>query len=134
MGLLRARSHDARLQDLQPQRFVERADLDAKADAQARAYSLVERFEIVRRAVGGHDHLAPGVEQSIERVAELGLDVFPLQELRVIKNEEVDCSQPLLKGDRRLGLERGDETVHEFLGGQIDDRTPLLSGGMGDRL
>ena len=67
-------------------------------------------------------------------MTELGLDVFSLQELRVVKNEEVDCSQPLLKGDRSLGLERGDEAVHKFLGGQIDDRTSLMSGGMGDRL
>ena len=134
MRLLRARRRDARLQDLQPQRFVERADLDAEADAQARAHALVERFQVVRRAVGGDDHLAARVEQSIERVTEFSLDVFPLKELRVVKNEQVDRSQPLLEGDRRLGLQRGDEAVHEFLGGQIDDRAPLLGRGMRDRL
>ncbi len=134
MGLLGPRSRDARLEDLEPQRLVERADLDAKADAEARAHALVERFQIVRRTVGGDDHLAPRVEQSVERVTEFGLDVLALQELRVVEDQEVDRSQPLLEGDRRLRLERGDEAVHEFLGRQIDDRAPLLSGGMGDRL
>ena len=133
-GCSHARRGDPRLQDLEPQRLVERADLDAKADAEARADTLVERFEIVRRAVGGHDHLAPGVEQGVQRMTEFGLDRLALQELGVVENEEVDRSQPLLEGDRGLGLERGDETVHESLGGQIDDRASLARGGMRDRL
>ena len=132
--LERPRRRDARLQDLQPQRLVERADLHAKPDAQARAHALVERFKIVRRTVGGHDHLAPGVEQSVERMTELGLDRLSLQELGVVENQQVDRSQPLLERDRSLRLERGDESVHELLGGQIDDRAPLLTGGMRDRL
>ena len=67
-------------------------------------------------------------------MTEFGLDRLSLQELRVVENEEVNCSQPLLEGDRGLGLERGDETVHESLGGQIDDRAPLARGGMRDPL
>jgi hypothetical protein len=96
--------------------------------------TLIERFQIVRRAVGGDDHLAPGVKQGIERVAEFRLNIFALQELRIVKDEKVDPSQPLLEGDRRLRLERGDEAVHKFFRGQIDNRTPLLSCGMGDGL
>src|SRR5271163_2253418 len=67
-------------------------------------------------------------------MTEFGLNRLSLQELRIVENEEVDRSQPLLEGDRGLGLERGDETVHESLGGQIDDRAPLLGGGVRDRL
>src|SRR5271154_4364335 len=67
-------------------------------------------------------------------MTEFGLDRLSLQELRIVENEEVNRPQPLLEGDRGLSLERGDETVHESLGGQIDDRAPLARGGMGDCL
>ncbi len=67
-------------------------------------------------------------------MTELGLDRLSLQELGVVENQQVDRSQALLERDRSLRLQRGDESVHELLGGQIDDRAPLLTGGMRDRL
>ena len=83
--ILGARRGDARLEDLHAQRLVERRHLDAKAAGETRAHALVERFEIGRRAVGGDHDLAAGIEQRVERVAELGLDRLALQELHVVE-------------------------------------------------
>ncbi len=129
LGCHRARGRDARLEDLHPQRLVERADLDAQAHAQAGTHALVERLEIVRRAVGRYDDLAPRVEQGVQRMPELGLDRLALQELRVVEDQEVDRPQPLLEGDRGLRLQRRHEAVHELLGRQIDRRSALCGRG-----
>jgi len=67
-------------------------------------------------------------------MTKFSLEVFALQELRVVKDKEVNRSQSFLERNRRRRLKRGDEAVHEFLSGQIDDRPPFLSGLMGDGL
>ena len=97
------RGGDARLEDLDAQGFIERGHFDAESAGQARTHALLERLEIAGRPVGGHDHLSPGVDQRVERVAEFRLDRLALQELRVVKNQEVDRSQALLEGDGGLG-------------------------------
>ena len=128
------RRGDPGLEDIHPQRLVEGADLDAQADAEARADALVERLEVVRRPVGRHDDLTASVEQRIQRVSEFRLDRLALQELRIVEDQEIDRSQPLLEGDRGLRLKGGDEAVHELLGRQIDRRAALSGRGVRHRL
>ena len=127
------RRGDARVEDFDAQRLVEAADLDAEAAGEARAHALVEAVEIGRRPVGGDDDLAMAVDQRVERVAELLLDRFALQELDVVDDQYVDAAQLLLEGDRGLRLERGDEAIHEALGGEIDDAAARRSRRRGRR-
>jgi hypothetical protein len=114
------RRRDARFQDSEPQFFAERAHLDHEAAGEPRAHAVVEAFEIGRRTVGRDHHLAAGIDQRVQRVAELGLGRFALQELQVVDHQHVDAAQRLLEGERRLRLQRRDEAVHEFLGGEIE--------------
>jgi len=67
-------------------------------------------------------------------VAELGLNRFALQELRVVKDQQVDRAQTFLESDRRLRPQRGDKSIHELLSRQIDDSPPLVRCGMGEGL
>src|SRR5208337_2744440 len=132
--LQRPRRRDPRLQNLKTQRLVERADLDAEAGTEARTHPFIDRFEVVRRPVGGDDDVAASVEQRVQRMTEFRLDRFALQELGVVEDQEINRPQALLEGDRGLRLEGGDETVHELLSGQIDDGAALARGGMRNRL
>ena len=65
-------------------------------------------------------------------MAELGLDRLALDELDVVEDQQVDAPQPLLVGERRLGLQGVDEAVHEPVGGQVDHPAPGLAGGVAD--
>ena len=47
-GMGELRGGDARLEDFDAQRLVERADLDAKAAGEARAHALVEAVKVGR--------------------------------------------------------------------------------------
>ncbi len=84
----------------------------------------------VRRTSRGH-HFAMEVadaERAHRHVAELGLDRLALDELDVVEDQQVDAPQPLLVGERRLGLQGVDEAVHEPVGGQVDHPAPGLAG------
>ena len=96
------RGGDARLENFDAQLLVERADVDAEPALEARQHALVERLEIGGRPVGGDDHLLAGVDQRVERVAELLLDRLALQELHVVDDQHVDVAQSLLERDRCL--------------------------------
>ena len=58
-----------------------------------------------------------------------------LQELQIVDHQHVDAAQRFLEGQRGLRLQRGDEAVHEFLGGEIQ-HLALAAGiaGPGHRL
>ena len=118
-GMMRARRRDPALQDLQPQFLFQRAHLDHKPAGEPRAHAVVEAFQIGRRTVGGDHHLPAGIDQRVERVAELDLRGLALQELQIVDHQHVNAAQRFLEGERRLRLERGDEAVHEFFGGEI---------------
>ena len=111
---------DPRVEDFEPQLFAERTHLDHEPGRQPRAHAVVEAFEIGRRTVGRDHDLAAGVDQRIERVAELGLDILAGEELQVVDHQHVDAAQGLFEGERRLRLERRHEAVHELLGGEIE--------------
>ena len=70
------RRRDPALEDFEPQFLAERTHLDHETAGKPRAHAIVEAFEIGRRTVGGDHDLAAGVDQRIERVAELGLDLL----------------------------------------------------------
>ena len=67
------------------------AHLDDEAAGEARAHALVEGLEVGRRPVGGDHDLPAGVDQGVERVAELRLDRLALQELQVVDEQQVDA-------------------------------------------
>ncbi len=125
---------NACFENFDPQRLVERADFDAKAAAKPRPYSFFETFEITRRPVGRDHDLPAGIDQGIERMTELLLDRLALKKLDVVDHEDIDRPQPFLECDRRLGLEGGNETIHESLGREIDDPPLCQGGGMCDGL
>ncbi len=82
-----------------------------------------------RRPVGRHYHLAPTIDERVQRVAELLLDGRALQELHVIDQEDIDLAQLLLEGERVAGAQCLHESGHEPLGRQIEHlglRPPLL--------
>ena len=73
------------LQRLQPagedrgaQGLVEFSHFDHQAAAEPRADALVERLELAGEAVAGDDDLLAGIEQRVDRVAELLLDRLAL--------------------------------------------------------
>ena len=132
--ILHARRRDAGLQYLDPQRFVERMHLDAKAAREPGAHALLERFQLARRAIGGDDDLPARIDQRIEGMAKFSLDDLALKELRVIEYQEIDRPQRFFECDRGLRLQCRDEAIHEFFGGQINDRAPLRGRRMRDRL
>ena len=125
---------DARLKNFYAKRLVEAADLDAKAAGEARSHALVKAVEVGRRTIGRDDDLSMAVDQGVQRMAELLLDRLALQELNVVDDENIDAAQLFLEGDRGLRLERGDEAIHEALGGEIDDAALRRRGGVGDGL
>ncbi len=134
IGLRLLRGGDARLQNLHAQFFVERADVDAEPALEAREHALVESLEIGRRTVGGDDDLLAGVDERVQRVAELLLDRLALQKLHIVDDQHVDVAQLLLEGDRRMLRQRRDEAAHELLGRQIEHATLIVIGRARDRL
>ena len=60
----------------------------------------------------------PASIKALNRMAALLLDRFALQELHVVDDEQVDAAKPLLESQGGLGLQRGDEAVHEAVGGR----------------
>jgi hypothetical protein len=128
------RGGDAGFKDVYPQSLVERSDFDAKTAGQARPYSFVESFEIAWRPVGRDHDLPAGIDQRVERMTELLLNGLALEKLDVVDHKEIDCPQSFLESDRRLRFEGGDETIHESLGGEIDDLAHCRGGSMRDSL
>jgi hypothetical protein len=108
------------LDDVVAEIDVKTVDRDNETAAEPRFHSLVEHFEIARRAVGGDHDLLGAREERAEGVAELGCGLS-LQELHVVDEEQVDPPQPVLEGERRLALHRLDEVVHKVVGRQVDD-------------
>ena len=118
--MMGARGCDARLQDAEPQFLAERAHLDHEAAGEPRAHAVVEALEVGRRPIRRDHHLAAGVDQRVQRVTEFRLGRFALQELQIVDHQHVDAAQRLLEGERGLRLQRGDEAVHEFFGGEVE--------------
>ena len=69
-------------------------------------------------------------------MAEFVLDRFPLQELHVVDDQEVDVAQLLLERQRIVVADGGGEAPHEIFRRQVDDPRfrVLLEGLGGDRL
>ena len=72
-GMMLLGGGGADLEDFEAQLLAEHAHLDHQPAGEPRAHALVEALEVGRRPVGGDHDLPAGVDQRIERVAELGL-------------------------------------------------------------
>ena len=123
------------LQDFQPQFLLERAHLDDQPAGKPRADAVVEAFQVARRTVGRDHNLPAAVDQRIERVAELGLRGFSLQELQIVDDQHIDAAQRFLEGERGLRFQRRHEPVHELFGGEVEHLAVRNAvAGPGDRL
>ena len=111
----------AKLEHAETHRIVGRRHFQRHAAVQPRPHARLQRFQFRRRSVGGHHHLLGAVEQHVDQMAELVLDGFPLQELHVVDDEEVDVAQLFLERQRIVVADRGRETPHEILRRQVDD-------------
>jgi hypothetical protein len=67
-------------------------------------------------------------------MTELLLNGLALEKLDVVNHKEIDCPQSFLESDRRLRFEGGHESIHESLGGEIDDFVLCRGGSMRDSL
>ena len=108
------------LENFEAQLLAERSHFHHQPAGEARTHALFQAFEIGGRPVGSDDHLAAGIDEGIEGVAEFGLSRFSLEELQVIDDEDVDRSQCLLECDGGLCPQRRHEAVHEFFGSEIE--------------
>src|SRR5215217_8516555 len=120
-GVMAPRRGNAALEDLQPQLFLKRTHLDYEPAREPRTHTVVKALQVSRRTIGGDHHLPPGIDQRVERVAELDLRRLALEKLQIVNDEHVDASQRLLEGEGGLRFQRRHETVHEFLGGEVED-------------
>ena len=132
--MMLARDADPRLQYTAAQLLIERPDIDAESAGQPRAHPFLEAFQIGRRTIRRDHNLTPGIKQRIERVAELLLDHLALQELDIVDDEKIDGTHLLLESDRVLRAQRRHESVHEFLGGEIDHAAAGACASMRDGL
>ena len=122
-------------QDFQPQLFAERTHFDHQTAGQPRAHAIVEAFEVGGCPIGRNHDLTAGIDQRIERVAELGLGRLALEKLQIVDHQHVDAAQRLLERERRLGAQRRDEPVHELLGREVEHlAVGALVAGPGDGL
>ena len=122
-------------EDAPAQLCIRRHQFHQQTAGEARAHPRVEGLELARRPVAGDHHLAGAVDQGVEGVAELGLAAVALQELHVVDDQEVDLAQRVLEVQRRVGLQGGDEAVHEVLGGEIEHPPAAVALRLaGDRL
>src|SRR4029077_16037602 len=62
------------------------------------------------------------------------LDRLALEELDIVDDENIDSPQPFLESDCCLCLEGGNEAIHEALGCEINDPSPVRRGRMDDGL
>jgi hypothetical protein len=108
------------LEDLVAELVVHRADLGDEPAAEPRAHAHVKLVELGRRTIGRDHHLAPAVDQRVQRMAELLLDSRALQELHVVDQENVDLAELLLEGERVARAQGLHEARHEALCREVE--------------
>ena len=78
---------------------IGRLDVGDEPGLEALAQAVLERLQVVRRAVGGKDDLAAAVVQRVEGVEELLLGLgLALEELDVVEQQHVDVAKARLEG------------------------------------
>jgi hypothetical protein len=82
-----------------PRLEVGRLDVGDQTPLEPAAQPVLQRHQLLRRAVGGDDDLLVGVVEGVERVEELLLrPLLVLQELDVVDEEDVDVAIAALEG------------------------------------
>ena len=110
VGGLLAQDRDARLQ-------LGRRDVGREAPLEPVAEPFLERLEVLRRTVRGHDDLLVLVVQGVERMEELFLRrLLALDELDVVDQEDVDLAVLALEVARASLTDGVDDVVGELLG------------------
>src|ERR1700687_4662002 len=132
--MLRLESRHTAFENTQAKLFLQWCNLDDESTGETRTHTFFQGLEFGWRPVGGHDDLAPSVDERIQGVAKFLLDGFSLQKLQVVDHERIDAAQSFLEVDRRLVLERSHKAVHKFFGGEIIDAPSILLACPGDRL
>ena len=103
-------------------------DVRDQPPLEAVSQALLEVGNLLRHLVRGEDDLAPVVVERVERVEELLLgSLAACQELHVVQDEDVDAAEPLLEVAHAIATERGDEVVHERVGGEVRDANQRLA-------
>jgi hypothetical protein len=89
---------------------------------EAVAQPLGERRQFARQAVRGEGELAAALVESVEGVEELLLGrVFPLEELDVVDEQDVEVAVPLLEALGAAAAKSCNELVREALGCRVAD-------------
>ena len=96
---------------------------------EALAQAVLERLQVVRRAVGAEDDLASAVVQRVEGVEELLLGLrLALEELDVVDQQHVDVAEAGLEVLGVAVAERAEELVRERLAGREANREAGVVG------
>ena len=86
---------------------------------EALAQAVLERLQVVGRAIGGEHDLAAAVVEGVEGVEELLLGPgLALEELDVVDEQHVDVAEARLEGLGVAAAERAEELVGEGLAGR----------------
>ena len=110
------------LEDGNAHREVRRLDVGDQPPLEARAQSLLDLGNVLRRAVARHDDLLARLVQIVERVEEFLLcPLFARDELDVIDEQEVDGAIAGAELGSAVVADGVDELVGEALRGQVHD-------------
>ena len=97
-------------------------DLRDQAPLEARHQALLERGDLLGRAVGGQDDLLSGVVERVEGVEELLLRALLVgQDVDVVHHQHVHVAVLVAEGGQVPVLERADEVIDEGLAGEVED-------------
>ena len=100
---------------------VRRLDVGDQPPLEPRAQPLLERRDLLRQRVGGHDDLLLRVVERVERVEELLLGrVLARDELDVVHQEHVELAVAALELVHALEAQGVDQVVQEPLGRQVE--------------
>ena len=109
-------------QDRQAGGEVRRLDVGDEPGLEALAQTVLERLQVVGRAVGGEHDLPAAVVEGVEGVEELLLGLgLALEELDVVEEQHVDVAEAGLEAVGVPAAERAEELVGEGLAGRAAD-------------
>ena len=99
---------------------IGRLNVGDQSPLEPRPQPLLERGNLVRRAVAAEDDLLLRVVQRVERVEELGLRaLFAGEELNVVDQQHVDGAIALAEIEDAIVADGVDHLVHESLGRDV---------------
>ena len=117
------------MQDRQTGFKIGQLDVGGEAPLEAGDEAGLELRNLAGAAVAGEDDLFAGLEEVVERVEEFFLDALLAgEELDVVEQEDVGVAITLAELDEVLLLQRLDELVGEFFGGEVGNSLGSFNG------